>query len=70
MVHRSGCSPGFYGTKYGGGTTVGVDGVIGLDYKLHKAPVNFSLDWQPSFEFGDYGGFVGGWGGLGIRYTF
>ncbi|MGC4102626.1 hypothetical protein [Ferruginibacter sp.] len=61
---------GFYGTKYGGGTTVGVDGVIGLDYKLHKAPVNFSLDWQPSFEFGDYGGFVGGWGGLGIRYTF
>jgi hypothetical protein len=52
------------------GTYFGVDGVLGLDYKFNSAPINISLDWQPSFEFGDYVGFVGNWGGLGIRYTF
>ena len=49
---------------------VGVDGVLGLDYKFRGAPINMSLDWQPAFEFGDGGGFYGSWGGLGIRYTF
>lgn len=48
----------------------GIDGVLGLDYKVNKAPLNLSIDWQPSFEFTNGGGFVGSWGGLGIRYTF
>jgi hypothetical protein len=48
----------------------GIDGVLGLDYKFNGVPINMSLDWQPSFEFGDYGGFNGNWGGLAIRYTF
>jgi len=61
---------GFYNTKYGDGTFIGIDGVLGLDYKFNGAPINVSLDWQPSFEFGDSRGFVGSWGGLGIRYTF
>ena len=52
------------------GTIIGIDGVLGLDYKFKGAPINMSLDWQPSFEFGDYLGFVSNWGGLGIRYTF
>ncbi|HSN60280.1 MAG TPA: hypothetical protein VLR49_05075 [Ferruginibacter sp.] len=63
---------GFYNNKYGGGTSAGVDGVLGLDYKFKGAPINMSIDWQPSFEFGDnYGnGFNGNWGGLAIRYVF
>lgn len=61
---------GFYNTKYGDGSFIGIDGVIGLDYKFNGAPINISLDWQPSFEFGDNRGFMGSWGGLGIRYTF
>jgi hypothetical protein len=61
---------GFYNTKHGGGTFAGIDGVLGLDYKFHGAPINLSIDWQPSFEFGDGRGFVGSWGGLGVRYTF
>jgi hypothetical protein len=75
-----GAHVGFWNTKwkdrYGrrdGGAYFGVDGVLGLDYKINKAPINISLDWQPSFSFGDpdFGyGFEGGWGGLGIRYTF
>ena len=66
-----GAHVGFYNTKYGGGSSIGVDGVLGLDYKFTGAPINISLDWQPSFEFGNnYGnGFTGNWGGLGIRYT-
>ena len=65
-----GAHVGFYSTKYGGGTFAGIDGVLGLDYKFNSAPINLSLDWQPSFEFGTNRGFVGSWGGLGIRYTF
>ncbi len=63
---------GFYDKKYydGDRAIVGIDGVLGLDYKINKAPLNISLDWQPSFEFADGRGFYGGWGGLGIRYTF
>lgn len=67
-----GAHVGFYNTKYGGGSSAGVDGVLGLDYKVTNAPLNLSLDWQPSFEFGDNfnNGFSGGWGGFGVRYTF
>ncbi len=50
--------------------SIGIDGVLGLDYKFKGAPINLSLDWQPSFEFTDGHGFNGSWGGLGIRYTF
>jgi hypothetical protein len=59
-----------YNSKYGGGATVGVDGILGLDYKISSLPLNLSIDWQPSYEFGLGRGFVGSWGGLGVRYTF
>ncbi|MBN8834395.1 MAG: hypothetical protein ABS68_12350 [Niastella sp. SCN 39-18] len=66
-----GAHVGFYNNKYyDGGTFIGIDGVIGLDYKFKGAPINLSLDWQPSFEFGDGAGFSGNWGGLAIRYVF
>lgn len=61
---------GFYNTKWGDGTFAGIDGVLGLDYKFRGAPINMSIDWQPSFEFGEGRGFYGNWGGIGIRYTF
>ena len=63
---------GFYDYKgYTGDRAIaGIDGVLGLDYKINKAPLNLSIDWQPSFEFADGRGFAGSWGGLGVRYTF
>lgn len=66
-----GAHVGFYNNKYGGATTIGVDGVLGLDYKIKSAPINLSVDWQPSIEFGSAfnNGFSGGWGGIAIRYT-
>lgn len=66
-----GAHVGFYNNKYyDGRTSVGLDGVLGLDYKIRTAPINLSLDWQPSFEFGDNAGFVGNWGGFAVRYVF
>ncbi|OYW19286.1 MAG: hypothetical protein B7Z54_04165 [Sphingobacteriales bacterium 12-47-4] len=65
-----GAHVGFYNSKYGDGAYFGVDGVLGLDYKFNNAPINLSIDWQPSIEFGTGRGFYGGWGGLGVRYTF
>jgi len=63
---------GFYNHDYGGGASFGLDGVLGLDYKFEGAPINVSLDWQPSVEFGNNynSGFTGNWGGIGIRYAF
>ena len=54
-----------------GAVSFGVDGVLGLDYKINSAPLNFSVDWQPSVEFGNgyNNGFSGNWGGIAIRYT-
>lgn len=57
---------GYRGDRY----VAGVDGVLGLDYKVKRAPLNFSLDWQPSYEFSRGRGFTGSWGGFAIRYTF
>ena len=74
-----GAHVGFYNGNYhyynypdgnGPGSYFGIDGVLGLDYKFTGAPINLSLDWQPSFEFGAYRGFYSGLGGLAIRYTF
>ena len=51
------------------GMALGLDGIIGVDYKIKEAPLNISFDWQPSFNVLGYSYFEGGWGGLGIRYT-
>jgi hypothetical protein len=55
--------------EFNGSSYFGVDGVLGLDYKIKNAPLNLSLDWQPSFDFGGNTGFNGGFGGLGVRYV-
>ncbi len=61
---------GLYKADYfDGKTSFGLDGVLGLDYKFPDIPVNISLDWQPSYEFGDFEGFSGNWGGVGVRIT-
>lgn len=52
------------------GTTLGLDGVLGLDYKFKNAPFNMSIDWQPSFVFIGNTYFMGLSGGLSLRYAF
>ena len=51
------------------GIAIGVDGILGIDYKIKNAPLNISLDWQPSFNIIGYQYFEGRWGGIGIRYV-
>ena len=37
--------------NYSSKMDLGIDGVIGLDYKFKGLPINVSLDWQPSLSF-------------------
>jgi hypothetical protein len=68
--YGAGAHVGFYNSKYyEGSSLIGIDGVLGIDYKVQGAPLNLSIDWQPSFEFGNGSGFEG-WGGIGVRFTF
>ncbi|MDE3142822.1 MAG: hypothetical protein KGL19_01625 [Bacteroidota bacterium] len=72
-----GAHVGFYNNRWTvdypsrqNGVDIGVDGVLGLDYKIPGAPINISFDWQPSLDLIGYNNFESGWGGLAIRYTF
>ena len=71
--YGGGAHVGFYKPKekeYTSTPLLGIDGVLGIDYKIKGAPINLSLDWQPSFEFGSGGGGFEGWGGLSVRIAF
>ena len=48
----------------------GIDGVIGLDYKLADYPIDISLAWQPALDLVGSTGYNGAYGGIGVRYTF
>ena len=54
---------------YDGASFLGLDGVLGLDYKPQNLPLNFSLDWQPSFDLGGGNGFSANWAGFGVRFV-
>ena len=46
------------------------DGVLGLDYKLEGAPLNFSLDWKPALVLTPDTDFDAQGVGLSVRITF
>ena len=52
-----------------GGFSLGVDGILGLDYKISGAPIAVSLDINPFLELASHT-YVDVWGGLGVKYTF
>jgi len=56
--------------KKGTSAGFGIDGVLGLDYKVADYPINVSLDWQPAVDIVGSSGFTPAYGGIGIRYTF
>lgn len=52
-----------------GSTSIGIQGYLGLDYRIPDTPVNITADWVPTFFLNGFGsGFGGGYGSLGIRY--
>jgi hypothetical protein len=62
---------GYYDKDGEEGAMAGIDGVVGLDYKFKKLPLNVSLDWQPSLELITPGAeFQAGRGGIAVRFAF
>ena len=60
---------GFIGTSESS-TAIGVQGYLGLEYTLGDTPLNFTLDWVPTYLFTGYGnGFGADGGSLGVRYV-
>ena len=53
------------------GSSLGLVGVIGIEYTFIDIPLSLSLDWMPYFPL-VYDYYIGGYdgGGLTIRYTF
>jgi hypothetical protein len=52
-----------------GGVALGLDGVLGLDYKFRGAPINLSLDWQPSITFIGASYSNADWVGVSFRFA-
>ena len=55
-----------------GGTSLGIQGYIGLEFTFDGAPISTSIDWIPTIFIGDAGGlsgFYGGYGTLSVRYV-
>ncbi len=67
---------GFYDAVYTGWdaqgtyTTLGVDGIIGVEYDIPGAPISIGLDWKPYINLIGYSHFFGDGGALSLRYTF
>jgi hypothetical protein len=67
-----GAHVGFYRPRdksFNTAADIGIDGVIGLDYKIKNIPINLSLDWQPSISLLGNAGLMPQFGGLAIRYV-
>lgn len=48
---------------------IGADGIIGMEYTLKNAPLNFGLDWKPSINLIEDTGFWGDEFGLSVRFA-
>jgi len=59
-----------WGDNRSSSTVVGLDGIIGLDYKFDNAPINLSLDWKPAVNISDNGGLWWDEVALSVRFTF
>ncbi len=51
------------------GLNLGVEGIVGMEYTLPKAPFNFSLDWKPRIGIGKGPLFSATGIALSIRYV-
>ena len=59
-----------YSKDYNSAADIGIDGILGLDYKFKEIPINVSLDWEPAITLVGTAGFTPIYGGLAVRYTF
>ena len=50
-------------------TVVGLDGILGLDYKIRNAPINIGIDIKPFVDFDNGANFIGD-GAINLRFVF
>lgn len=50
--------------------TVGIDGIVGLDYQITEIPVSVGIDFKPFLDVNQDGLFLLPDGALTVRYTF
>lgn len=58
-----------YGHAYDG-FTLGIDGILGLEYSFKEIPLNISIDYKPAWNLRGYGDWWGDDGALSLRYYF
>lgn len=49
-------------------TDIGIDGIIGIEYRINEGPISLSADWKPSLAIIGAGGLVGDEGAISLRY--
>ena len=55
--------------KNGSGTSIGVNGYLGLEYTFPNNPFSVSLDWTPTLFLNGFSrGFNGQFGSIAVRY--
>ncbi len=59
-----------YTDRYGTNLTIGLDGIIGLEYTLDDIPLNFAVGAGPSFNVTSGPGWLYWNGGFSVRYVF
>jgi hypothetical protein len=50
--------------------TLGVDGIVGLEYQITEIPISVGIDFKPFIDINRDGLFLYGDGALTVRYTF
>lgn len=50
--------------------SLGIDGILGIEYNFTEIPLNLSLDWKPQINLISNNGFWGDNGALSARYMF
>lgn len=68
-IYNDGYDPPYSDYDYGADPVFGIDGVLGLEYKIEEIPITFSLDIKPFLEFTDPDFYLFD-AGLSVRYTF
>jgi hypothetical protein len=58
--------------EYDGGQfmTLGIDGILGIEYNFSEVPINLSADWKPNIDLIGGTGFGGDSGAISVRYYF
>lgn len=51
-------------------STVGIDGILGIEYNFEEIPINLGVDWKPFINLSGYSGVHPDAGALSIRYIF